>query len=381
MSVTHSSTYHNTKDATELRATFLIIRLLFWQIIMTPKESFLARLRMEDTAYIPVFPRNLTLGLGALGLTYDSYLDNITPEKSARCVLELQRMCGYDVTVGYIRTTRCSPFGGKISRSINGMPQLSEAPFKDIDNMEKHYPEEAVCDIERISCESSRIVAKERPDLALVCNVCTPLLTATILRGMESFVMDMMLNPDILNRLMDFGTKVAEIVLENSIIEETDCVFLAAANDNPDLIGDEPFERLSPPGVKRMVDIAHEHDIPAIFHPHGVFSSEKRLPLLRKTIESTGIEGFQFAEGNDPKGILSQTEGRCAILGGVDAFTTLMMGPDERIIKEIDAFLDVLEGHNYIPMCSCSVHLGMPIDSIRIMTEAAHSYRQRHDRN
>ena len=345
---------------------------------MTPKESFLARLRMEDTAHIPVFPRDLTLGLGASGLTYDEYLDGITAERSAKCVLELQRICGYDATVGYIRTTRCSPFGGKISRSINGMPQLSEAPFKDIGNMDRHYPEEAFCDIERISCESSRIVAKERPDLALVCNVCTPLLTATILRGMESFVMDMMLNPDILDRLMDFGTNVAKVVLENSIIEETDCIFLAAANDNPDLIGDEPFERLSLPGVKRMADIAHEHGIPAIFHPHGVFSSAERLPLLRRAIESTGIAGFQFSENNDPKGILSQTEGKCAILGGVDAFTTLMMGSEKRIIEETDAFLDALEGHSYIPMCSCSVHLGMPIDSIRIMTEAVHSYRKRH---
>lgn len=345
---------------------------------MGPKDSFLSRLGLEDTDYIPVFPRDLTLGLSASGFTYDGYLSGVTAERSARCVLELQRMCGHDATVGYIRTTLCSPFRGKISRSINGMPQLSEAPFSNIEDMDDHHPEEAICEIERIICDSSRIVARERPDLALVCNVCTPLLTATILRGMESFVMDMMLNPDIICRLMDFGTKVAGIVLENSIIEETDCVFLAAANDNPDLIGDEPFERLSLPGVKRMVDIAHGHGLPAIFHPHGIFSSEERLPLLKKTIESTGIEGIQFAENNDPKGILSQTDGRCAVLGGVDTFTTLMMGPKEHIVKETDRYLDALEGHSYIPMCSCSVHLGTPIENIRIMTEAVHSYKARH---
>ena len=345
---------------------------------MTPKESFLSILRMEDTDYTPVFPRDLTLGLDAYGTTFDVFLRDIAPEFSARCVLKLQEQCGHDVTVGCIRTQQKGVFGGKVTRSTNGMPQISEAPFADIEDMDKHHPEEAINDRVRINNEASRIVAKERPDLALVDNCSTPMGMAMGLRGIETFVMDMMVQPDIVDRLMDFGTKVSELLLKNTVIEETDAAFLAAAYDNPDIVGDEPYERLSLPGVKSMTDIAHDMGISMIFHPHGVFSTEDRLELLKRTIIKTGIDGFQFAESNDPEGIVSQTDGRCAILGGLDPYTVLLMGPEERIVRKMDQYMDVLSGHHYVPMCSCSLHVGLPIENLRTMVHAAHTYRERH---
>ena len=357
------------------RTVFQIVQM---SARMMPKENFLAVLNLEDCDQVPVFPRDLTLGLDAMGISFDQFLSNRTPEISARCVLKLQELCGHDVTVGCIKTTEKGAFGGKITRSTNGMPQISVAPFSDIRDMDDHDPSEAITDGIRINNEASRIIAKERPDLALVCNISTPMGYAMGLRGIETFVMDMMLEPDIVERLMEFGTEVAALLLENTIIEETDCAFLAAAYDNPDIVGDGPYEQLSLPGVKLMTDIAHKKGIPMIFHPHGVFSTDERQDLLRKTIGTTGIDGFQFAETNEPEGILSQTEGRCAVLGGLDPYTILLLGPDERIVRKMDQYMDVLDGHHYIPTCSCSLHVGLPINSLKIMTGAVHTYRQRH---
>ena len=62
----------------------------------------------------------------------------------------------------------------------------------------------------------------------------------------------------------------------------------------------------------RMVEFAHGMDIPVIYHPHGNYCSSGLMdPIL-----STGIDGFQFAEENDPSRICELIGDRCVIMGG-----------------------------------------------------------------
>ena len=343
---------------------------------LTPKECFRRRLRMEETEYVPVFPRDLTLGIDAAGLRFDDF-NVFDPKVSARCVLELQKMCGHDVTVGHIQVRELGAFGGKITRSTNGMPQLAVAPFADIERMDEFQPEDGLDNMFWKRKESMEITSKTRPDLGLVFNTGAPFGTSMGLRGIEQFLMDSMLNPEIVDRLFVFGSRLANLYVEEGVTEDTDAVFLAAAYDNPDIVGDEIFSKYSVPGVKGIVKTSHDLGYPIIFHPHGVFSTDDRHGLLAQCVD-TGVDGMQFAESNEPEGFLyPEVDGKCAVLGGLDAYTSLLLGNPKRIFRDCDRNMDVLEGHAYIPMCSCSLHVGMPIESLRLMVEAYHTYRER----
>jgi len=341
---------------------------------MNQKENFISAVCCKGSEYTPVFLRDLTLGLDASGIrTTDVFSEQYNAKASADSVLALQRMTGHDAVVGCIHTYSLEAFGGITKYPEFGIPYLSAPPFADIGRMEKYAPSDVNDELLDGMYRSYMIVKERAPDLAVVMNVGGPVNTAGNLRGVEQFLMDTYTERELADDVMEFSYGVMETIIDK-LHEVSDAVFLAAASDNPDMFGPEGFERFSLPYVKRNVEHSHSLGLPAIFHPHGVFSTDDRKDILRMSID-TGIDGFQFAEGNEPEGILEGTKGRCSVLGGVDAFTTLLLGPEKRIIRDTDRFMDALSDEDYIFMCSCSLNRGLSIENIRTMVNAVRNHR------
>jgi uroporphyrinogen-III decarboxylase len=107
----------------------------------------------------------------------------------------------------------------------------------------------------------------------------------------------------------------------------------------------------------------------SIFHPHGVFSGPD-TSLMEGCI-ATGAQGIQFAEGNDFVPLKGNCLGKVSILGGIDAFSTLLLGPHEKIDEETAWFMRTCSpGGGYIFMCSCSLHRGMPLENVDAMVRS-----------
>ena len=81
-------------------------------------------------------------------------------------------------------------------------------------------------------------------------------------------------------------------------------------------------------------------------------------------ILSTGIDGFQFAEENDPSRICELIGDRCVIMGGTDIVPTLFSGTEREIVSETEMYLKACSGRRYIFSCSCSLQRGIPIDNV-----------------
>ncbi len=334
----------------------------------TPREIFVSALSMEDTERVPFCPRDLTLGLDALDVRTDSVFGERYDSKlSVACVLALQEMVGHDVTMGCICSYGLEVFGGEMKYPPDGIPYASGYPFDDIDRLDLYQPEQIVGDrmrAMRVTCEAVR---DKRPDLGLCINIPGPVTMAGFSRKLETFMMDMIENPDLVSKLVSFCTDALIVQAEYMSDGIADAVYLASASDNPDMMGDDDYRRHSLPAVRCIVDRLHDLEIPSIFHPHGVFSTEDRHDLL---MESASVaDGFQFAEGNDPLPIAGSCRDTCALLGGVNGYSSLLLGPEERIIRDVDRFLDEMEGTHYIMTCSCSVNRGLPIENLRVVAE------------
>jgi uroporphyrinogen-III decarboxylase len=338
------------------------------------RELFLSVLSGTPSEDIPVFLRDLTLGLDALDVNTDEVFGpEYNAKLSAACVLELQRRIGHDAVVGSIHTYSLEAFGGTTVYPAKGIPYMSDPPFADLDSMERYVPED-ICDrLMEGMRESYRIVRKKAPHLAEIMNVGGPVNTAGNLRGLETLMMDVILNPDVVSGLMAFSEGVIRSTAEYIGTDCADALFLAAASDNPDMLGLEEYKKISLPHVKSITEFCHGMGLPVIFHPHGLFSTGDRRDVLKASLD-TGVDGFQFAEDNTPEGILKETRGRCCVMGGLDAFNVLLLGPDERIVRSVDSVLDVLFGEDYIMTCSCSVNRGMPLDNVKTMVDAARAY-------
>ena len=340
---------------------------------MNGRETFLARLRMERTPSTPIFLRDLTLGLDATGIrTTDVFGKEYNAEESARSVLALQRMIGHDAVVGCIHTYSVGAFGGLTKYPEYGIPYISSAPFAEISKMDMYKPSDVDNALLRGMERSYSLVREKAPELAVILNVSGPVNTAGNLRGIEQFLLDTYTEPDIAHDLTKFSEEMIKVIIER-LHENSDAAFLASASDNPDMLGLNEFLDFSVKHVKNIVKMTHGLGLPIIFHPHGVFSTEDRIDVLKASI-GTGIDGFQFAEGNEPEGILEQTKGRCSVLGGVDAFTTLLLGPEQRIRRDTLRYLNECKDGDHIFMCSCSLHRGLPINNVKTMVDTVKEF-------
>lgn len=350
------------------------IMVLVHVMNMTSKDDFLSRLEMRGCDRTPVFLRDLTLGLDALNVPTDAVFGRTFNSKlSAECVLALQKEVGHDAVVGSIGTYSLEAFGGTTKNPADGIPYLSDAPFDDISKMDLYQPDDIRDGLLSGIRESYRIVGRTAPELAIVMNVSGPVNTAGNFRGVEKFMMDTEMNPDIAQEITEFSKDVMISMIDFIGTENCDSVFLAAATDSPDMLGPENYRKYVLKHVKTVTEHVHSYGKPTIFHPHGIFSTIDRRDLLSDSID-TGIDGFQFAEGNEPAGILRETKGRCAIMGGVDAFTTLLIGPEKRIVRDTDGFLDILGHEDFILTCSCSIHRGLPIRNVKTMVDEVRKF-------
>ena len=337
---------------------------------------FLDNLHIRSTESTPVFLRDLTLCLDESGYrTPEVCAGRYDAKKSAQSVLALHRRLNQDAVVGCVHHVGMDieALGGEMSYADYGIPSITKHPFQE---MPESLPEPDMLGQLPQVLESYRLVSHGlRGKAALVCNLEGPVTKAALLRGMENLAMDMELQPDLAHEVVRFAIEQGKLFIEGvSEASSPDAVFFASATDNPDILGIENVMRHSIPGLRSLVAKARSLDMLTVFHPHGDLSHDRNADLLEAMLAS-GIDGFQFAEGNDAVKIRETLRERVCIMGGIDAFTTLLLGPDARITEETESFLDTFQGCRwYVFMCSCSLHRGMPLSNVDVLMGSVRSF-------
>lgn len=338
------------------------------------RDVFISTLKREQRDIVPLYPRDLTLGMDLLDIPTDRIFGNTYDSRlSADCVIALMDHLGSYATCGCIFTYSLEAFGGQIKYPPGGIPYASGFPLEDPSKLDDLTPSDIVNDLLKGMRSSCMIVKEKRPDVALSVNVPGPMTMAGYARGLETLMMDLVSDKILSEHILQFCADAIEEDVRFVSKDIADSVFFASASDNPDMIGEEDFVRYSVRHIRHLSDVVHKDGILSIFHPHGVFSTDDRKDLLSNVI-SSGVDGFQFSEGNEPEGIAETCDGRCAILGGVDAYSTLLLGPEKRIRRDTGRFLQSFKDTSYIMTCSCSVNRGLSIDNLSIMADELHRY-------
>ncbi|MCL2786124.1 MAG: uroporphyrinogen decarboxylase family protein [Methanomassiliicoccaceae archaeon] len=342
------------------------------------KETFISCVMKEEHEYIPMFLRDLTLGLDVINVrTTDVYTKEYDHKLSASAVKAFREFCGQDAVVGCIHTMafNIEAFGGTVRYPEYGIPIPVKHPFENIAEIPDIPLEPAGKALGALRSYSA--VREMMPDVAIVANVEGPLTKAGTITGMDTMIMHMESEKDLLDDIITLCADHSLSFLEKlDAAGSMDCVFLASATDNPDMFGCDIYREFSIKHLRRMTDIIHKMGYPVIFHPHGVFTYPEAKDTFRETI-MTGIDGFQFAEENDPFEIASMISKRCSILGGTDVVPTLLNGPRETIENETIRYLNACKNENHVFMCSCSLHRATPLNNIKIMSDAVHRYNGR----
>ena len=325
-----------------------------------------------------MFLRDLTLGMDVTNVrTTDVFTKEYNHKLSAASVKAFREFCGQDAVVGCIHSAafNVEAFGGKMKCPEYGIPSVIEHPFANITDV----PEIPIEPTGKVigALRSYSLVKESMPDVAVVANVEGPLTKSGTITGMETLSIYLETEKDLMNDIISLCMDHTQAFLERLDKDGSiDCVFLASATDNPDLFGCGIYSEFSVKWLKTLTDRVHKLGYPVIFHPHGIFTLPETECIFDETIR-TGIDGFQFAEHNDPRKIISMIDGRCSVLGGTDVVPTLLNGPDNRIKDETLGYIDVCKDVNHVFMCSCSLHRATPLNNIKVMADTVHRYNGR----
>jgi uroporphyrinogen-III decarboxylase len=345
---------------------------------MRGRERFRTALDLGTPDLVPVFLRDLTLGMDQVGYsTPEVCAPPYDAEKSAHSVLSLQRRLNQDAVVGCIHYVGfdAQALGGEMKFAERGIPSVIRHPLEADDWQDKVKPKSMNEEPYRSALRSYELVSRSLGEgTEVVCNVEGPMTKAALLRGLERFAMDIQVDEPMARDVTALSVELSMAFLEGAAERGAGTSFLASSTDNPTIFGQEAFRRHSLPGVRALRKKAIELGLPTIFHPHGIFHSQENLPLVEDCID-TGVQGIQFAEENDLARLKAECQGKVCTLGGLNVFTTLLFGPEVRIEHETKEYLDACApGGGYVFMCSCSLHRGMPLPHVDAMVRACRSY-------
>ena len=342
------------------------------------KETFMSCVQNYEHEYIPMFLRDLTLGMDVLGVrTTDVFTKEYDHELSAASVKAFREFCMQDAVVGCIHSAafNVEAFGGKMKCPEYGIPSVLEHPlenFTEIPDIPSEPSGKAIG-----ALRSYSLVRNSMPDVAVVANIEGPLTKTGTITGMETMSIYLETEKELIDDAISVCLDHSYSFLEHLDADgSADCVFLASATDNPDLFGCGAYRDFTIKWLKRMTERIHKIGYPVIFHPHGIFTSPETENIFDETIR-TGIDGFQFAEYNEPRKIISKTDGRCSVLGGTDVVPTLLNGSEDDIRSETMNYINACGDTDYVFMCSCSLHRATPLNNVKIMSDTVHRYNGR----
>ena len=230
---------------------------------------------------------------------------------------------------------------------------------------------------EELAFDSLRTAKADNPDKAIIAHIChAGFFTATHLRGMEGFMMDLAVRPELAAAVIAKVNEYLFPAIERLCREAGDAfdVFYVAddfCTAQGPLISPAMFRQHIQPYLKRYADIVHGYAKKLLLHTCG--STRKLLPAI---IEA-GVDLMEpiqtSATGMEVDGLKRDFGGRLAFYGGIDLVRVLSKGtPDDvrsevlknfRILGEKGGYI-VGPGHTYIQP-------DVPLENILAMYETA----------
>jgi len=345
-------------------------------MIYMPREEFISTVRCEGAGRRPTYLFDVTLGMDIAGYdTNELFMNGLDGEKSARSLLALQRYTGMDAVNGSVVWIDTRELGNKVEFPPHGIMYTTKHVLADDPDLIYRKKKFNVSDESIRQVILSHKIVHENTDAALIQHIPSPVTVAASMRGFEQFLMDTLSEPDYVDDLLKFTSRVDWHVAD-AVMKEIlpDMCLISGAYDNIDVVGTDIFERISMPTMEWLIKRLHRFDTRICFHPHGKLSESG---TAQRAIRNLKLDCLYYGEYNDPV-VLRKKFPKFSLMGGIDTFTTIALGDMNRVIDDTNALLDsTSEIDNMIFTCSCSVDRGLSHEKIKTMVDTVKAYDSR----
>ncbi len=199
------------------------------------------------------------------------------------------------------------------------------------------------------------------------------------LRGMQEFLLDLGLQPEIPRYIM---SRLAEVYVENTrrvldlVGDRLDMVYFYddVATQNSLMISPQMWRDYVRPHHARLVELAHARGLKVMYHCDGAI-----YPLIPELID-LGIDLLNpiqpDAKNMDGRRLKAEFGDRLAFHGGIDINHTLPQGTPDEVRAEVrDRVVNLGRGGGYIMCSSHHIQPDTPLENVLAMYEVGLRYR------
>ena len=195
------------------------------------------------------------------------------------------------------------------------------------------------------------------------------------LRGMQEFLMDLLIAPEIPRFIMG---RLCDVLVENTrrvidvLGDRLDMVYFYddVATQNSLMVSPETWRSEVVPHHRRLIEAAHERGVPVMYHCDGAI-----YPLIPELIE-LGVDLLNpvqpDAKDMDAARLKREFGDRLCFHGGVDIMRTLPTGTTEQVAAEVRERVEVLgAGGGYVLASSHHIQPDTPTENVVAMYDPA----------
>jgi uroporphyrinogen decarboxylase len=328
----------------------------------------LSAIRNEPVDRVPVVPQMFYAASKIIGLTFEGAMNDA--EKMARALLAGRRTFGYDgVYADWESFTLITELFGCETYFKSGMiPMVYSSVIRDRDDLDRIRS----VDPERdgrlpAHLKTIEIIKKELGgDAPIFTRAVAPFTLASLLRGTNDFLRDIIRDPELVNDIMEKVLPFVESLIASKIERGADIIVIVDPIASGSLISRQMFKDFSFPFIKDLVKKIDEKGAIPSLHICGDSSS-----LIDLMIE-TDARILELDHQVDIAKIKREKD--ICVQGNMNPPDLITKRP-EQIFEEARKLIEDVGNRGFILSTGCDVPYNASLENIKSMVDASHSVK------
>ncbi len=349
---------------------------------MNSRERFDTAMNLGEPDMVPIAPMvNVPHASKVLGVKPWEYVTN--NELYVKGQLKALEKYGYDwifnhqpiqgvteeerkamkVTEGYVVLP--TELGPKLKIPIEGGPAVVEPGLNDYSALDELEVPEVT---EERLAPLIQLLKRTKEEVYVCSKVPAPFhYAAEWMKGMESFMLDLVTRPDEAHRLLDFMSEVAIEVGKRQIDAGTHGIMMEDPSAACQVISAKHYREFAYPYEKKVCTALAKYGGDVIVHICGDTSE------ILEDLANTGAKCLSIDESVSLADARKKTNNRVALFGNVSV-GLIFKGNKMDIEAKIKEGIDGAGRRGYIISSSCGLHSGTPFENLHAMVDAARKY-------
>lgn len=339
---------------------------------MNGYERIQAALKGEPTDKTPILLHNFMMAAKEYGVTMEQFRND--PKVIADAFIASVEKYKFDgILVDIDTVTLAGAVGVPVDFPINeparvhlgcldNMTQVKDLKPSNIENY-KYI---------QVWLEAVRLLKEYYKDEIFVRGNCdqAPFTLASMMRGAQNWMLDLMMaDESLLFELLEYCTKTTSQFLK--LMAQTGCDMLSNGDSSagPEMISPEMYEKFALPYEKKIIEVAHNLNLPYTLHICG------NTDIILSLMLQTGADAFELDYKTDVQKVYNAYHNKVTLIGNIDPSGVLALGTMDDVRHKTQELLNTYKDTNrFILNAGCAIPPDTPPENLKAMINVAREY-------